>query len=188
MVVVGANAQLLLGFSFEGAAYSFAKPQGGWNSTPQNPLHETGKLIASDGAGGDGFGWSEAISGTEVVVGAPGLAAAAAYIFAPTATITLTSGPDPAEYGSPVILKAKVTAPGPMPTGTVTFLNYGAMLGMVPLHDGVAEFAVSTLPVGTNKLTARYSGDQNYPAATSSAVIEIVKTSQTNSFPPLSGK
>ncbi len=48
-----------------GAAYVFAKPAGGWMNMTQ-----TAKLTASDGAADDQFGWSVAISGDTVVVGA----------------------------------------------------------------------------------------------------------------------
>ena len=51
----------------KGSAYVFEKPGGGWvNAT------ETAKLSASDGAAYDSFGWSVAIGGDTVVVGAYG--------------------------------------------------------------------------------------------------------------------
>ncbi len=52
--------------SDQGSAYVFVKPPGGWAAT----LTETAKLTASDGAEGDFFGISVAISGDTVVVGA----------------------------------------------------------------------------------------------------------------------
>ena len=66
-----------------GAAYVFVEPKGGWRSET-----ETAKLIASDGASGDEFGWSAAIDGSTVVVGSPGATVTnnlsgpgAAYVF-----------------------------------------------------------------------------------------------------------
>ncbi len=58
---VGAN-------QYVGAAYVFTKPSGGWSSES-----EAAKLSASDGAGGDGLGFSVALSsdGSTVVAGAP---------------------------------------------------------------------------------------------------------------------
>ena len=50
----------------QGAAYVFEKPAGGWADMTQ-----AAKLTASDGAEGDQFGYSVAISGDNVVVGAP---------------------------------------------------------------------------------------------------------------------
>jgi hypothetical protein len=64
-----------------GAAYVFEKPPGGWvNAT------ETAKLTASDGAANDSFGWSVAMDGDRVLVGAPqdddlGDDSGSAYIF-----------------------------------------------------------------------------------------------------------
>ena len=55
---VGANAD-------QGSAYVFVKPGGGWANGTQ-----TAKLTASDGAAGDDFGRSVAVSGDTVVVGA----------------------------------------------------------------------------------------------------------------------
>jgi FG-GAP repeat len=51
-----------------GAAYVFIQPAGGWSGT----LTEAAKLHASHGAAGDNFGAAVAISGTTIVVGAPG--------------------------------------------------------------------------------------------------------------------
>jgi uncharacterized repeat protein (TIGR01451 family) len=57
---VGANAD-------QGAAYIFVKPGGGWATGT-----ETAKLTASDGAAGDDFGSSTALSGDTAVIGAGG--------------------------------------------------------------------------------------------------------------------
>ncbi len=64
VVVVGAP----LSFSNDkGAAYVFVKPATGWVGT----LTQTAKLVASDGAEDDELGTSVAISGDQVVAGAP---------------------------------------------------------------------------------------------------------------------
>ena len=52
---------------FPGSAYVFTKPAGGWTGT----VNESAKLLAKDGADGDRFGQSVAVSGSTVVVGAP---------------------------------------------------------------------------------------------------------------------
>jgi len=49
-----------------GAAYVFVKPSGGWSS-----MTETAKFTASDGLNGDDFGYSVAVLGDTVAVGAP---------------------------------------------------------------------------------------------------------------------
>lgn len=82
-VVVGAQGADPSGTANAGAAYLFVKPGGGWSGN----RNENAKLIASDKVAEDSFGWSVAISGNTVVVGAPyadpdGVdAAGAAYLF-----------------------------------------------------------------------------------------------------------
>jgi hypothetical protein len=58
-VLVGANAAN----GYVGAAYLFARGAAGWS--------ELGKLVASDGASGDGFGYTVALSGDTALAGAP---------------------------------------------------------------------------------------------------------------------
>ena len=65
-IVVGAENATVGGNSAEGAAYVFTEPGTGWAN-----MNETAKLTASDGAAGDDFGISVAISGRTVVVGSP---------------------------------------------------------------------------------------------------------------------
>jgi hypothetical protein len=82
VVVVGAMFSDPGGIFSAGAAYVFVKPVGGWGNMTQ-----TAKLTASDKAADDNFGFSVAISGDVVVVGADGAepgglyGAGAAYIF-----------------------------------------------------------------------------------------------------------
>ena len=78
-IVVGAyQHQIGINVS-QGSAYVFRKPAGGWSG---NLLEET-KLTASDGAANDDFGFSVAVSGPTVVLGASGFNAnqGAAYVF-----------------------------------------------------------------------------------------------------------
>jgi FG-GAP repeat len=65
-VVVGAYEDDVGANRRQGSAYLFARDQGG-----PNAWGEVKKLIASDGAKYDYFGWSVAISGSMVVIGAP---------------------------------------------------------------------------------------------------------------------
>ena len=64
----------------KGAAYLYVKPASGWATTSKFKA----KLIASDGAAGDSFGWV-AISGGNYVVGAPfhNGSQGSAYVFGP---------------------------------------------------------------------------------------------------------
>lgn len=81
-VVVGAPSSLFLQNPPAGTAYVFTEPASGWASAS-----ETARLTASDGAQGDELGYSVAVSGDTVVVGAPratvggNFAQGAAYTF-----------------------------------------------------------------------------------------------------------
>ena len=61
-----------------GAAYVFVKPASGWKD-----MTETAKLTASDGVGGDAFGYNVSISGNTAAIGAlfAHSGAGAAYVF-----------------------------------------------------------------------------------------------------------
>ncbi len=79
-VVVGASREDHISLD-SGSAYLFEKPFDGWGN-----MTESAKLVASDGATNDLFGWSVAISGDEVVVGAigdddDGYQSGSAYLF-----------------------------------------------------------------------------------------------------------
>jgi hypothetical protein len=65
--------------NFQGTAYVFTEPAGGWATMTQ-----TAELTASDGKGSADFGFSSSIFGSTVVIGAPNAFSSkgAAYIFA----------------------------------------------------------------------------------------------------------
>ncbi len=94
-------------------------------------------------------------------------------------TLTLTSSPNPSTVGQPVTFTARVT--GNSPTGTVIFTENGATIGSAPLVGGVATFTISSLPAGSNAVTASYGGDANN-AADPETVIQVVnaKTDSAN--------
>src|ERR1700686_4871640 len=64
---------------------------------------------------------------------------------------------------------------GAVPTGTVTFYSSGIQVGMpITLTGGSATLVTSALAVGTDSITAVYSGDSNNLTDTSNAVSVIV--------------
>ena len=65
------------------------------------------------------------------------------------------------------------------PTGTVNFLDNGTPIGASTLSSGVATFSTSSLAVGTQSITAVYSGDTNFTTSTSSALSQVVNTPAT---------
>ncbi|HXC94236.1 MAG TPA: MBG domain-containing protein, partial [Edaphobacter sp.] len=84
-----------------------------------------------------------------------------------TTTTTLSSVNIP--FGLTVTMTASVasTTTG-TPTGTVTFFDNGKSLGTTTLSNGVATYSSTTLPVGTNAITAVYSGDINFSPSSAS--------------------
>jgi len=111
----------------QGSAYVFIKPVSGWVNMTQ-----TAKLTASNGAGGDEFGRSVALSGNIALVGAYGDDAykGSAYIFVKpisgwgnmtqTAKLTASNGAGGDEFGHSVVLSGDIALVGaPFGNGTV---------------------------------------------------------------------
>jgi hypothetical protein len=94
-------------------------------------------------------------------------------------TVTLSASRHAAKVGAPVTFTAKVTTGGfgPVnPGGVVTFFDGNTPVGTAPAitSDGVTSAQATTagLPVGSDSITAGYSGDYNYAGATSPALAE----------------
>ncbi len=85
-------------------------------------------------------------------------------------TTTVTASPNPAPLGTEVTLTATVAPISPAtgtPTGTIEFFKGSTSLGAATLNNGVATFQTNALPVGTDAITAQYSGDSTFPTDTS---------------------
>ncbi|MGB9264940.1 MAG: Ig-like domain repeat protein [Terriglobales bacterium] len=173
--------------NYQGAAYVFANSAGSWSQQQE--------LTASDGAGGDLFGNSVTLSsdGNTALAGAPyhtvngNANQGAAYTFVnspnPTTT-TIASNPIPSSYGQPATFTATISVQnGDVKgrvtrralrvkaqdiTGTVTWsANTGCGTTAVTSGTtGVATCTTTTLAVGTDAITAAYSGDSNNSAST----------------------
>ena len=97
-----------------------------------------------------------------------------------TTTLALTASPSSSTYGQQVALTATLSSTPPFPvdsltpTGTVTFLSNGVQFGTGTVTSGVATLNTTSLPAGTNSLTASYAGDANFVASTSPAVPFVV--------------
>jgi hypothetical protein len=93
-------------------------------------------------------------------------------------TTTLTSSSASVAPGSSVTLTAVVAPPSgttAVPTGTVSFLNGTTTLGTGTLNGtGTATLTTTTLPVGTDSITAQYGGDSVFAVSTSAAVSVVV--------------
>ncbi len=185
--VLGASGHAVNGNQIQGAAYVFTNSAGSWSQQQE--------LTASDGAGGDLFGNSVTLSsdGNTALAGAPyhtvngNANQGAAYTFVnspnPTTT-TIASNPIPSSYGQPATFTATISVQnGDVKgrvtrralrvkaqdiTGTVTWsANTGCGTTAVTSGtQGVATCTTTTLAVGTDAITAAYSGDSSNSAST----------------------
>jgi hypothetical protein len=91
--------------------------------------------------------------------------------------VALTSSLNPSTAGQSVTFNVAVTAVAPgsgTPTGAVTFLNGTSTLGSAILSGGSASYSTAALPVGSDSITASYSGDGNFASTVSLALTQIV--------------
>jgi sugar lactone lactonase YvrE len=103
--------------------------------------------------------------------------AQATLIVTPAGTqTTLTAVPQQIRLGQNVILTATVASGTTgIPTGTVNFMNGSAQIGQATVNaGGVAILNTTTLPAGTDTITAVYLGDGNFQTSTSNAVTVTV--------------
>ncbi len=98
--------------------------------------------------------------------------------------LALTTSAATVMQDSNVTLTATLTATvsSEKPTGTVTFYDNGTSLGAVAVSGGAASLTFSTLPVGTDAITASYSGDSNFNAAKTSTAVNVAVTALAPSF------
>jgi hypothetical protein len=95
-----------------------------------------------------------------------------------TTRTAFSTSPNPSTKGQKVTLSATVAGPNGdgVPTGTITFQPVsGAKMKVEPVSPaGGATFSISTLPVGSHKVEAIYSGDSNFAGSTSNVVTQVV--------------
>jgi hypothetical protein len=90
-----------------------------------------------------------------------------------TTSATLTSSPNPSTQGQAVTFTATISSPTVVPRGPVTFTAGKTVLGTAQLSGGKAKFTISTLAVGSTKVTATYYGNSNI-AKSSASVTQTV--------------
>ena len=93
------------------------------------------------------------------------------FISSHTST-TLTASATTVAADTSVVLTAKVATSAA--TGTVTFYNGSTELGTGTLTSGVATYTATSLPTGTDSVTAVYSGDDTYNGSTSAILVITV--------------
>jgi len=99
-------------------------------------------------------------------------------IIAGTLAPVVTVAPSSQAIGVSQSVAVSVTVGGEAsytPTGSVTLSSGTYTSGAVPLSNGTASITIpgSSLPVGTDTLTATYSGDANYISATGTASVSV---------------
>ncbi len=98
-----------------------------------------------------------------------------AVLLTPTVTVT----PSASSVATTQALNVTVAVSGgsgnPTPTGTVTLTSGSYSSGTTPLSDGSATITIpaGSLAVGTDTLTASYSGDSNYSAASGTSSVTV---------------
>jgi hypothetical protein len=91
-------------------------------------------------------------------------------------TTTLKSSPNPSSKKQVVTLTATVQSTNPSgTTGTVTFKNGTQSLGSAKLTGVAASLSTSTLPAGTDPITAVYNGDTGTAKSASAVVTQEVQ-------------
>jgi uncharacterized delta-60 repeat protein len=122
--------------------------------------------ITAEYGGGDGFSGSTSSAVSQVVSAA-------------SASTTLTSSPNPSNFGQAVTLTATVTSAGGTPPGTVAFKDGATTLGTATLTAGSAGLTTSSLTAGSHSITAVYEGASNFSGSTSPALNQTVAQAST---------
>ena len=90
-------------------------------------------------------------------------------------TTTLSATPNPSRVGQLVEFDAVVSGG----LGTMTFLDGGVTLGVVPFGGNTAILQTSSLSAGTHTIQAVFSGDGNALGSTSNSVVQVVEQAAT---------
>jgi len=97
----------------------------------------------------------------------------------PIATTTsLASSPNPTNYGAAVTFTATIS-PRATAGETVTFYDGAATIGTGTTANSKATCVTAALNVGSHNITATYSGDANYAASSSIALLQTVNVQST---------
>lgn len=87
--------------------------------------------------------------------------------------LTLTSSLNPSTVGKSVRFTVTFTSDGALPTGSVTFSSNGTTIGTANIVAGKSSLATSTLPQGSDSITATYAGSAQFSAASGSLIQQV---------------
>ena len=85
-----------------------------------------------------------------------------------TVSVSASAASAPVSTAVTLTASAHSTTSG-TPTGTITFYDNGNLLATAALLNGAASLTTTTLPPGSNVITASYGGDTNFLAAVNSS-------------------
>lgn len=112
----------------------------------------------------------------------PGSSSLVQVIHSGASSTTLTSTPNPSTNGQSVTFTATAAAVPPAtgtPTGQITFQQGNTVLAQAPLNSsGQVSFSTSTLPVGSDTITATYASNPVF-AASNGSTVQVVQTGAT---------
>jgi sugar lactone lactonase YvrE len=97
-------------------------------------------------------------------------------------SVQVASSSDPSDYGSPVSFIVTVTSiSANPPTGMAKIFHGTTQIGTATLAGltGAGSFVTSSLPVGSDSMTAAYGGDASNGPATSPAIKQVVVQAPT---------
>jgi len=155
--------------SAKGSAYVFVKPGGGWVTGT-----ETARLTASDGAAGDSFGWSVALSGDTALVGAFGddsnKGSAYFYYASDDLGVSAAFSVAAASAGDTVYLTTTATCISPNSSAFDTALS-------APLPAGLTYVSSAATQGGYDSGTGTWNIESLAGSASASLTIEAVVTS-----------
>jgi 5'-nucleotidase len=93
------------------------------------------------------------------------------------ATPTVTGTNVTVRYGASATMRVTVSAPGVVPTGSVSLDSRGINLGSGLLTNGTANVTIPArrLPKGTHPVTISYAGDRSVKPGTGTATVTVLK-------------
>jgi hypothetical protein len=86
------------------------------------------------------------------------------------------SSQNPVKTGDAVTFTVNISSTVGSPSGTVTFMDGTATLVSATLSNGSATYTTSALAAGSHSVTAVYSGDAKFAAATSAVLTQAVES------------
>ena len=96
-------------------------------------------------------------------------------------TATVTSGANPAMFDQSVTFSVKIqSSSSGTPTGSVTLMDGTNSIGSMTLPaNGVAQFTISSLSLGSHAISANYNGDSNFSSSTAATLTETINQAST---------